>query len=93
MTWISFEQHFLCLFRGIQDQKNQLLGEVDILENQLRDEQEDNDDKTEMVAKLERDLRDMRVQLEQKIELGKKFNPFTHTTNAQQKTLKSCRQK
>lgn len=36
----------------------------------LREEQESNDNKTGRLQKLERDMRDMRVQLEQKIELG-----------------------
>ena len=59
--------------RSVQEQKKQLSGEIDILENQLRDEQEDNDEKTEIISKSERDIRDMRVQLEQKIELGEIF--------------------
>jgi hypothetical protein len=44
--------------------------EIELLESQLNDEQDGHDMKTERISKLEKDLRDMRVQLEQKIELG-----------------------
>ena len=44
--------------------------EIELLESQLNDEQEEHDVKTERVSKLEKDIRDLRVQLEQKIELG-----------------------
>ena len=45
--------------------------EINMLEQQLQDEQENNDAKSKRVAKLEKDIRDLRVQVEQKIEISK----------------------
>lgn len=44
--------------------------EINMLEQQLQDEQEASDDKTKRMSKLEKDIRDLGVQLEQKIEIG-----------------------
>ena len=44
--------------------------EINMLEQQLQDEQEASDDKVKRMSKLEKDIRDLRVQLEQKIETG-----------------------
>lgn len=44
--------------------------EINMLEQQLQDEQEASDDKAKRMSKLKKDIRDLRVQLEQKIEIG-----------------------
>lgn len=44
--------------------------EINMLEQQFQDEQEASDDKIKRMFKLEKDIRDFRVQLEQKIEIG-----------------------
>lgn len=49
--------------------------EINMLEQQLQDEQEANDDKVKRMSKLEKDIRDLRVQLEQKIETGQGSKP------------------
>ena len=45
--------------------------EINMLEQQLQDEQESSDQKSNRITKIEKDIRDLRVQLEQKIEMGK----------------------
>ena len=64
--------YFSSFFRTAQEKRKQLCGEIEILENQQEDLQDDNERKNERINKLEKDLRDMRVQLEHKIELGKR---------------------
>jgi chromosome segregation ATPase len=43
--------------------------EINMLEQQLQDEQESSDQKSNRITKIEKDIRDLRVQLEQKIEM------------------------
>lgn len=45
--------------------------EINMLEQQLQDEQENSDKKSSRMNKLEKDTRDLRVQLEQKLEMSK----------------------
>lgn len=63
VTWNNF-----C--RELEVEKKNMNEEINMLEQQLQDEQEASDDKTKRMSKLEKDIRDLRVQLEQKIEIG-----------------------
>lgn len=56
--------------RELEVEKKNMNEEINMLEQQLQDEQEASDDKTKRMSKLEKDIRDLRVQLEQKIEIG-----------------------
>ena len=56
--------------RELEQEKKNMNEEINMLEQQLQDEQEANDDKVKRMSKLEKDIRDLRVQLEQKIETG-----------------------
>lgn len=58
------------LCRELEVEKKNMNEEINMLEQQLQDEQEASDDKTKRMSKLEKDIRDLRVQLEQKIEIG-----------------------
>ena len=61
----------LLLSRRVEEERKRLQSEVGLLDGQLHEEQDANDDKSDRVTRLEKDLRNIRVQLEQKIELGK----------------------
>lgn len=61
-------QNYFC--RELEVEKKNMNEEINMLEQQLQDEQEASDDKTKRMSKLEKDIRDLRVQLEQKIEIG-----------------------
>lgn len=62
-------------FRELEQEKKNMNEEINMLEQQLQDEQEASDDKVKRMAKLEKDIRDLRVQLEQKIETGTGSKP------------------
>lgn len=58
------------MFRHVEGERRQMSTEIELLDSQLHDEQEEHEVKAERISRLEKDLRDMRVQLEHKIELG-----------------------
>ena len=62
-------------FRELEQEKKNMNEEINMLEQQLQDEQEASDDKVKRMSKLEKDIRDLRVQLEQKIETGQGSKP------------------
>jgi uncharacterized protein YcbK (DUF882 family) len=55
----------------LEEEKGHMNSEINMLEQQLQDEQESSDQKSNRITKIEKDIRDLRVQLEQKIEMGK----------------------
>lgn len=57
--------------RRVEGEKRQMSTEIELLDSQLHDEQEEQEVKAERISRLEKDLRDLRAQLEHKIELGK----------------------
>ncbi|WAR30992.1 CCD18-like protein [Mya arenaria] len=59
--------------KSLEDERNRLSSEVDLLDTQLQDEQGEHEEKSDRISRLERDNRDLRVQLEQKIELVTDF--------------------
>lgn len=65
---VVYYQNYFC--RELEVEKKNMNEEINMLEQQLQDEQEASDDKTKRMSKLEKDIRDLRVQLEQKIEIG-----------------------
>lgn len=65
---VVYYQSYFC--RELEVEKKNMNEEINMLEQQLQDEQEASDDKTKRMSKLEKDIRDLRVQLEQKIEIG-----------------------
>lgn len=65
---VVYYQNYFC--RELEVEKKNINEEINMLEQQLQDEQEASDDKTKRMSKLEKDIRDLRVQLEQKIEIG-----------------------
>lgn len=56
--------------RSVEEERNRLSSEVELLDTQIHDDQEEQEVKSQRISRLEKDLRDMRVQLEHKIELG-----------------------
>ena len=58
------------IIRSLESERERLLKDIDLLDSQLQDEQGELDVKSDRLSRLERDNRDLRVQLEHKIELG-----------------------
>ena len=62
--------------RSLETERERLLKDIDLLDSQLQDEQGELDVKSDRLSRLERDNRDLRVQLEHKIELGTTWRLF-----------------
>jgi hypothetical protein len=50
----------------LEEEKGHMNSEINMLEQQLQDEQGSSDQKSNRITKIEKDIRDLRVQLEQK---------------------------